>query len=112
MSIEGERPVPGATTHYTLPRQEPASVRPGSAAPHPDQGAVPFDAPTLLDAIRQARNLFRVARHPMTDPLYAHLRPMLLQGEAWLQRQLRDDPSDAAASVLLQEVRRYVGRGS
>lgn len=110
MSDEGEIHVPGVTPRYKLPDQEQASVRPGPTAPQPDHGAVCFDATTILDAIRQARGLFRVARHPTTDPLYPHLRPLLLQGEAWLQRQLRDDPQDTAAAVLLQEVRRYLGR--
>ena len=112
MSTDGDNPyhLPGATPRYLLPEQEPAQVRPGPTAPHPDHGGGVPEASTLLESIRQARELFRIARNPASDPLYRHLRPDLLRAEAWLQRQFADDPLDAASAVLLQEVRRYLGR--
>jgi len=93
-----------------LHQQHAAEVRPGPTAPHPDHGGTLAGVETLLDAIRQTRELFRVARSPRTDALWPHLRPLLCEAEAWLQRQLRADPQDGASSVLLQEVRRYLGR--
>lgn len=110
MSTEGEIHVPAGTPRYELPRQQPASSRPGPAAPRPDHGAVDLRIDDCMAAIHGARELWRVARAPLADASYPHLRPWLLVAEARLLRQLHEDPQDAASAELLREVRRYLGR--
>ena len=89
-----------------------AQVRDGRHFVEADVATRPTDVVDAMDAIRRARALFTISPLPRADITWPHLRSHLLVAEARLQRQVRENPQDDESGVLLQEVRRFLGRQS
>lgn len=95
-----------------MSESEKAQSRPPHTAPPIEGGELPRLTPGVDATIMLAAALFRVAKHPRTDPEWPHLKPRLLEAEAFLTRLLREYPDHDEAGVKLQQVRRFLGKGA